>query len=290
MNITAIHLYSVLDNPIAPEVKHAEFNLVNTSGSDSYIIKGMSGLDVDEVIHRYYATNTVGKYHNIYMQPRTVVFSIRLNPQYQYSETTESLRNDLQKMISYTRSGLIEMRFMSGETHVSSLFGLLTKFESALFTSDPEVQITFRCEQPLFVAPERVLVSVAGARTDFKSWTDNLSTAAHGFKMQITFPNKATNFVDITTTNTGGSVSHFSFILDMPFNNSVLYFSSETNDRYLYVLSGGNIFNLGNEIEPYSVWPIMHPGTTRLDIDTNPLATNDFVFSSISYVPTYWGI
>ena len=290
MNLTAIHLYSVLDNQSLPEIKHAEFNLFNVSRSDSYIIKGMSGLDVDEIVHRYYATNTASKYYNVYMQPRTVVFSIRLNPQYQYGETPDSLRNDLQKMISYTRSGLIEMRFMNETTHVASLFGLVTKFESALFGADPEIQITFRCDQPLLVAPERVAVSVSGPRTDSKSWTDNLSTAAHGFKMQIMFPSKATNFVDITTTNSGGSVSHFSFILDMPFVNSVLYFSSESNDRYLYVVSGGNTYNLGNEIESYSVWPIMHPGTTQISIDTDPLTTNDFIFSSISYVPTYWGV
>lgn len=290
MNVTSIHLYSNLDYT-APSVKHAEFNLVNVNKSDSYIIKGMTGLDVEEVIHRYYANNVDNNlnYYNAVMNPRTVVMAVRLNPQYQYGETPELLRRNLQKMISYTRNSLIELRFMNGTTHISSLYGLITKFESALFSADPEIQITFRCDQPLFLAPTETSVSVSGVRTDTKSWTDNLSTAPHGFKMQISLPSKNTNYIKIQGIS-GQTVSPFNFVIDLPFVNSELYFSSEINNRYLYVISGGNTYNLANEIDSFSIWPMMYPGETSIEIDTDPLTTNDFVFQSITYRPAYWGL
>jgi len=291
MNITSIHLYSVLDDVNATPIKHAELNLKNVSKSDSYIIKGLSGLDVEEITHQYYATNTDTKYYNISMPTRTVAMAIRLNPQYKYGETSESLRTNLEKMISYTRNGLIELKFMNGLTHVSSLFGLISKFESSLFSSESEVQITFKCEQPFFVGPERIYVPVNGPRVDSKTWTDNLSSAAHGFQMEILFPNKNTTFVEITTTN-AFSVSTFSFIIDMPFNNTTLHFSSELNNRYLYFdwPNSGGTYSLMADIQNYSVWPMMHPGQTQISIDTEPLAQNDFIFSSISYLPTYWSV
>ena len=294
MNISAIHLYSVLDNPNATPIQHAELNLNNVSKSDSYIIKGVSGLDVDEVIHQYYATDTTSKYYNTSMPPRIVSIAIRLNPNYGAGETVEILRNNLQKMISYTRSSLIELRFMNGATHVSSLKGLITKFESSLFSSEPEVQITFKCDDPFFTGPERIFVPVSGARTDSKTLTDNLSSSSHGFRMQLTFPTINTNFVKFLVVSNGGSVSTFEFIIDILFINSTLYFSSERNNRYFYINTGGNIFNMINEIAPFSVWPMMHPGQNEIFVEqylgSTRVSPQNFIFNNISYIPTYWGI
>lgn len=294
MNISSIHLYSVLDNPLAAPIKHAELKLNNISKSDSYIIKGVSGLDVDEVVHQYYATDTVSKYYNVSMPARIVVIAIRLNPKYKQGETVEVLRNNLQKMISYSKTNLIQMRFMNGTTHVSSLNGLITKFEVSLFSAEPEVQITFKCEDPFFTGPERISIPVSGPRADSKTLTDNLSTSAHGFKMQLSFPTNNTNFIKFLTVNNGDSVSSFEFIIDLLFTNSTLYFSSERNNKYFYVNTGGNIYNMINEISPFSVWPMMYPGVNTITVEqylgTTKIDPQNFIFDSISYAPTYWGI
>jgi hypothetical protein len=289
MNITAIHLYSVLDNPIAPEVKHAEFNLVNTSGSDSYIIKGMSGLDVDEVIHQYQAVNSGQTTYSTNMPPRVVVVAIRLNPKYGQGETTEVLRNNLQKMISYTRSALIEMRFMNGTTHVSTLKGIITKFESSLFGSEPEVQITFLCEDPFFSSPESVIVPIGTARVNTKSWTDNLSTAAHGFKLELFFPT-VPNWVEIQENN-GYPNLPFRINFAPDYNwEQVLYFSSEYNNRYVYYKNVTSLrVNVAHTIVPFSPWPLMHPGETSLTINTD-LSVENFTWQKIEYKNSYWGV
>lgn len=288
MNLTAIHLYSNLDDGVT-SVKHAELNLGSVSTSDSYIIKGMSGLDSDEITHNYYANNegTTLNYYNATSKSREVVIALRLNPQYGLGQTPESLRTNLQKMIAYTRNSLIELRFMNDLTHVCSLNGHITKFESSLFTANPEVQITFFCDEPLFLAPAYTSVTVGAGRVNTKSWTDNLSTAPHGFKMQISIPSTVLTMTIHGVSGTTYADFSFSFI-----NNpagGVLYFSSEKNNRYLYLLKSGTTNDLVSEIDPFSVWPIMFPGTTSITIDTD-LTTETFVYQSISYKSAYWGL
>lgn len=287
MNLTAIHLYSNLDDGVT-SVKHAELNLGSVSTSDSYIIKGVSGLDSDEISHNYYASNntTDSKFYNVTSKKRVVVMALRLNPQYGLGETPESLRVNLQKMISFTRNSLIELRFMNGAIHVASLQGQITKFESALFTADPEVQITFDCEEPLFIAPTPVTIVNPG-RVNTVTWSDNLSTAAHGFKMMISLPS---NILWMTIQGVSGyNNANFEFSFINNTSGGVLYFSSEKNNRYLYITRSGTTEDLIARIEPFSVWPMMFPGQTSITIDTD-LATETFVFNSITYSPAYWGL
>ena len=288
MNPTAIHLYSNLDNGTG-STKHAELNLTSVSRSDSYIIKGMSGLDLDSVSHRYFSNGSVSgfDYYNVVSEPRVVVLAIRLNPQYQLNETANSLRANLQKMVAFTRNSLIELRFMENTTHIASLNGHITKFEASLFSSDPEVQITFHCEEPLLLSPTYTSVSVSPSRSDTKTWSDNLSTSAHGFKMEIKFPTPTVNFITIQGIS-GTTKAPFSFGIDTPWVNTILHFSSEKNNRYLYWTASGNTQNIMNLIEPFSVWPMMYPGETSISINTN--ITNNFIFESITYKNAYWGL
>lgn len=288
MNLTAIHLYSTLDDGVT-SVNHAQLNLKNVSMSDSYIIKGMSGLDSDEILHNYYANNTgsTSNYYNVISKNRVVVMAIRLNPQYGQGQTTESLRINLQKMISFTRNSLIELRFMSDATHVASLKGHITKFESALFTTDPEVQITFDCEESLLLAPAYTSVTIGTARANTKTWTDNLSTAPHGFKFQMSLPS---HMIGMTIQGVSGSnYANFSFgFINSP-ATGVLYFSSEKNNRYLYIIKSGTTEDLVAQIDPFSVWPMMYPGQTSITVDTD-LSTETFLWQSISYKLAYWGV
>ena len=288
MNLTAIHLYSTLDDGTT-SVKHAELNLKNVSVSDSYIIKGVSGLDSDEITHNYYANNTgsTSNYYNATSKTRVVVMLIKLNPQYAKSETVESLRINLQKMIAFTRNSLIELRFMNSTTHVATLKGHITKFESALFTSEPEVQITFECEEPLLLSPTYTTVTIGTARENTKTWTDNVSTSPHGFKMELSIPS---NIISMTIQGVSGA-NYANFDFGFINNNAggVLYFSSEKNNRYLYIITSGTTEDLVARIDPFSVWPLMYPGQTSITIDTD-LATETFLYQSISYKTAFWGL
>jgi hypothetical protein len=266
------------------------------SNSDSYIIKNISGLDSDDISPAFFADNSSGlNYYNVSMPERTVTMLIGLNPQYSSNETANSLRNNLYKMVSFTRNSLIELRFMENATHISSLFGFVTKFESSLFTTNSDVQITFRCDQPLFLAPQAVTLTsptagqlFVGSDISTYSWTDNLSTAAHGFKMQILFPSTITSLTIESIPDYNKAT--FSANIAVSTANSVLYFSSEKNNKYFYIeLPNGTIVEKAHTIVSGSIWPMMYPGNSYISIDTSR-ATNNYVLQSLSYTPTYWGV
>lgn len=288
MSITSIHLYSTLDyayNLTATPTKFAELNLVSVSKSDHYIIKNVVGLDADNIIHKYAKTGYQGQdRYDVTLNTRVLTFSIFLNPKYDIGETTDLLRNNLYKMISANKNTAINLRFMQGTNHVYDLFGYITKFESSLFSSSSEVQITFECEDPMFKAPTYTNIISAPLRSDIINVTDNLSNAAHGFKTTITFPSSVT-FFKILTLN---GVEIDSFFVSAPLSaGSIVEISTEKYNKYVrkyltvYSTLTSNVFS--------DQWPMIYPGLNTFKIETN-LATNDFTWNSFSHKTTSWGI
>lgn len=175
MRVTAIHLYSALDDGVT-SYKHAELNLVKPKETDNYIVSDVRGLDADEVLSTYsvssgatgavdFNTNSLGE--------RVVGLTIKYQPQYRNDETIDVLRDRLLRMIGFTRQGQIELRFMNGATHVASLFGLIRKFESDPSTDDPEVEIEFGCKDKILRAPTHTVLS--GLAVPDPVFTDHIS-------------------------------------------------------------------------------------------------------------------
>jgi hypothetical protein len=95
------------------------------------------------------------------------------------------------------------------------------------------------------------------------------------------------------------------FRFDWPFQNQdKIYFSSEENNRYLYLTRGVNFFNpagpilnswnptlqtftirhLTDRISSGSVWPVTRPGTNLIYL------TQGVVVNNIQFQHAYWGV
>lgn len=276
MIINAIHLYS-------SNVKYAEFSLDNTDHTQPYLIQSAFGLDVDDLRPNFYALSgdTRSKYYNMSSEPREITIRIKLNPQYGSGQTPSSLRDTLYKAISSSRTSTVELRFMNGVTTVATIFGFVKRFEAPLFSSNPEVQITLKSDYFFLRAPTRTVVSLGGLSKTAPVLTDSLSTAPHGFRMQLTF----TGFVGSLAIQEAGS-TEWAFLIGQSFTTGdVLYFSSEENNRYLYRIRSSVTLHLLDTLNSDAVWPLMFPGTTNLSISTSSFNWND-----VSYYPTYWGV
>lgn len=283
MNVSDIHLYSLLDNDGTP-YKHLELALVDPKPTDSYIIKAVSGLDLTDITPRFYsmAENSDVKYYNMVPAgPRLVSFLISLNPQYHFGESPSSLRAVLHKMIAFSRRGEIEIRFVENGVAKASLFGLVTKFESSLFTSQNEVQLTISCEYPFLQATENT--SFVPTVVASPQWENLLSTAPHGFQFSFT----ATASLPVPYTIQGVFGETFApFVINYALlSGDTLYFSSEDRDKYLYRTRSSVDLNIADTITAASIWPIMLPGTTRIE-----LPNANVTWNYIRYRPTYWGI
>lgn len=252
------------------------------SRSNPYNVKALVGLDADDIVPRHYGG--AEKYYTLSLEKRDVIVRIALNPRFNLGETYSSLRDFLYKIISSSRTGQIHIHFFNGIELVSGLSGFISKVEAPHSNKEPEVQITVSCDDPMLRAMVPVSVDVLSLDPALTDITDPVSTAPHGFSFELSFVNPLASFSMTDPTETGWTftVTPVGGFLA----GDVLHFSSEYNNKHLYVVRGATTIYMADVIASNSVWPILFPGSNPFAI-ANP--TNvDWV--SISHYPTYWGV
>lgn len=291
MKVTSIDL-------IANDREIASFSFRDPTSRNPYTAKGMFGLDADEIISKYYGQN----FYNLAQTKRNVVIRIALNPDFAQGRSYSELRDDLYRAIASNRSGLIELLFKHGDAPVASISGKITKFEAPLFNEVPEVQITIKCSDSMVRGAVPYYENLFEMASEM-AVIDTLSTAPHGFKFSVEFTEGVDAFFIADSWTDETWRFEFSPGTINPedggpgfYIGDVLYFSSEVNNKYLYVERhyygveddvGWIVrYHLIDTIVPGSVWPIIFPGA------------NNFVFypesgydwKTFEYYPTYWGV
>lgn len=260
-----------------------ELSFRDPTRQNPYNVKGITGLDADEIVARSYGPGSSG-FRELIMVQRDISALVELNPNFAAGQSHASLRDDLFRMIATSRKGLIEVWFKNGEDVVATVSGTVKKMEASLFVQNPEAQITIECDEPELKAPDPVSVSVVGLDPTLTIIDDTLSTKMHGFKFQVTYESAEAAFVmsdpddpewSFEVTPVGGF-----------FSGDVLWFSSEYNNKYIYLVRAGSTIHLADVVSAGSVWPIMFPGENKFSIADGP----SLDWTSISYYPTYWGV
>lgn len=307
MNITEIKLLT----PGGFEIEHAVFSVRGTKQTDKYILRAQTGLGADEIVPMLYgrAQGTNLNYYHMALRERQVSLVIKLNPQYQANQTVGQLRDLLYRAISFNRQGKIELRFMSDETNVASLFGFITKVEVDPLSSNSEVTVMFkfpdpflrsssyivlnqngqyilRSGNPLIELDDNAIVNNVNLQSRSPSWEDVLSNSPHGYKMEI----EITAEISSLTIRGIDTPNYAPFIINYTFSaGDILFFSSEDGNRYIYVVrtsaGGSTTTHLTDKVALNSIWPIMVPGLTTIGF-----STPNFVLTEVSYRTAYWGI
>lgn len=251
-----------------------------------YNVKAIIGLDAEEIVARYYgvSASTGQKFYTLSLEKRTPIVRIEFNPRYELGESPSSLRDALYKYISSSRTGLVQLRFLNGEDVVAAISGFVAKFEAPHFTKTPEIQITINAVEPMLKALEPTIVDISALDPAATNLQDELSTAPHGFKFELAFTaNPASLSISdpLDPTWSFGVVPAGGFL-----TGDILHFSSESNEKYLYIERGIEEIHLADVITPGSIWPIMFPGDNNFAL-TNPTSLD---WNAISYYPTYWGV
>lgn len=268
-------------------------NMVNLSFRDPrsqnpYVAKSIIGLDSDEITSKFYglSDSTNDKYYDLSLTKRDIVIQVRLNPNFSLGKSYAELRDDLYKLIASSRTGSIQLQFKDGNKTVAAISGFITKFEAPQFTKTPEVQLTINCSEPMLKALEQVNLNVTDLDPSFTTIIDDESTAPHGLRFGVIFSDTIVDFSiqDSLTPSWAFEVNLTGSVMDKFVNGDELHFSSERNNRYLYMIRGFDIIHLVDRIIPTSVWPIIFPGE-------NDFICSEFVrWDYITYHPTYWGV
>lgn len=296
MKVTNVSLYSN-----ALEV--ANFSFRDPNSKNPYTAVAIVGLDADEIVSKFYGTSKVEnvKFNLPSLVSREVILRIALNPNFSLGKTYSDLRDTLYRAIASSRTGVIQLRFNNGYATTAALSGSVTKFEAPHFSETAEVQITMRCDDPMLRAIEPVLVDefmlspaspiVEGLATPASTTVDDpFSTAPHGFAFNLTLNAPTLSFVVKDAINPAWTFTITPGVIgaDTGFlAGDQLYFSSETNDKYLYILRGDPAvtIHLIDKIVPGSIWPILFPGGNDFEV-----VSSDFDWNAMSYYPAYWGV
>jgi hypothetical protein len=263
------------------------FNLNAVRQSDKYLLKAIVGLDADHLVSRFYGTGKVSRrrYYNFNMMPREVVVRIVLNPNYEINEDFSQLRDELYRIISSSRSGVVNLLFTAGADAVSRIDGFVTKFEVAHNSKVPELQVTILCDDPMLRGYNPVELETADFNTvNPVIMADTISTAPHGMTIDVEFTTTVPSFTvrdsltpdwTFTVTPDGGFLSGDRLVL-----------SSEVGQKELTQIRGATVIPLLDKITPDSLWPIMFPGNNTFYF--NQLGSFDW--NLVKYYTAFWGV
>ena len=282
MRITNLDLYS-------PNFSEAiTFSLRDYDPSAQYMVRTIAGLDAEEIIPKYYGSGlkTKPKYYDLSMKEREIVLRVVLSPRFRLDESYSDVRDTLYRAISSTRGGQVTLSFIYVGTTVAQISGFITKFEVAYFNKLPEVQLTIKCDNPLFRAVNPVVFSGPDLKTTNPiNIPDSLSTSPHGLTLQVTF--KASSPAFTIQDAAANPEWVFKVIPNGGFiTQDQLYISTEFGNKYLYMVRAGVTTHLVDKLQPTSISPVIFPGANFLHFPELDM----FNWNKIQYYPAYWGV
>lgn len=286
MKLTSIELRSE-DSLLRPS-KACVLSFRDPKGDNPYIIMGIDGLAADQIIPHHYSGsgNSSLKYYNLMLQKREVIIKVALNPSFELNKTYSDLRDELYKMISYSRTGLVYIKFKNENETTAITKGFITKLDASSSSNKPEVQITILCDDPMLQAPRKTVVDITGFDPGGTIINDTLSTAPHGFRFGMNFTGLVYNLTISDPTNPYWEFELATWQIGGFKDGDVLHFSSYPKDKYLYVARGGTNIHIADSLTFNSVWPIIFPGENVFVFNPSPYLNWAF----IEYTSTYWGI
>jgi hypothetical protein len=281
MKVTSVSLY-------ANESEAISFDLRNVASQSQYVVRNIQGMDAEDLVPRFDGFSKDGSkiFYDVRMKPRDIVMRIVLNPRFNLNETHDYIRDALYRAISATRSGLLQLQFNAGASVAAQIEGHMTKFEVAYFSKTPELQITIRCNDPLFRGINPIVMGPADLPVaNPVVVADSLSTAPHGFRLRIAFKATTAGF-SIRDTNTNPTWEFKVTPASSFLAGDVLYLSSEYAHRYLYMVRGAVTTQLLDRIDPTSIRPLIFPGFNSFWFPE----IASFNWQELRFDAAYWGV
>lgn len=268
-----------------------ELGLRKTDKMSRYLVRTILGLDAEELIPKFYRFGLENgeSYHEHVMKPRDIVMRVILNPRYAHNETVSDIRDELYRIISSNRTGIIQLRFRSGGVIKAVIEGMITKFEVSYFTQVPELQMTVHCPDPMFRSMTPIQYDIdelpTGTGPAWVELTDGRSTAPHGLSFKVVFTGSPPHFAiqdqqalenwRFQVTPDGGFVT-----------GDILHFSSEYKKKLVYLERTGDNRHLMDKLTNETVWPLIFPGHNRFRF--TQAGVIDWL--ELSYHSVYWGL
>lgn len=155
---------------IEVEVRTRQGDILNLSLEDDsgLIVQEIEGLDPVKatLVSSGFAQVAGEEFQSSRREPRNIKFKLGLDPD-PLEETVRGLRNRLYKFLM--PESIVFLRFINSDMADVDIVGVVETFESALFTSEPVVDISLMCFNPDFIDTNPVVIN----GTTVSSTTEN---------------------------------------------------------------------------------------------------------------------
>jgi hypothetical protein len=287
------------------DMDDVELKVKSASSTDKYILKGVDGLGPPDINAR-----TGSQYYDgvIYKgrrsELRNVVIRIGLKPNYALGESVSQLRDDLYAQIlegengeitdNFDNEGLFTITVNDSIKGARILRGAVEKFEVALFSNEPEVQLSILCPYPYLIAPNLVTVTVNGLSSNI----NYLGTKRVGFLTEIlvtgTTPNitlqedPSFSITDDVEPFLAGDKVYIKSSLPTIFENVNFDIVNRPGPFAMKLPAGSPTFiDLMDAVDLGSIWPKFNRGMNTVEI---PTPSPSYQISKIYYYVTDWGV
>jgi hypothetical protein len=261
---------------------NVDLPIVNLDPSAKYILKSVDGLgppDIDVSIQQTLYQG--GIYQNSRPQGRQIIVLIRLNPDYFSGESVESLRTKLYGMITPgygVPSPRVDLLYQG--VPIANAVAYISKFEINPFAKDPEVQITYECQNAYLQSSSLISVPISGLSKSAPIIT-NPGDAPTGFYMDLTLTASTSNFKISSTLD----ASQYIRFPGNWFSGDRFIIDTRSGLRNVSYVRGGVTSTLFGTIDSLSTWLQLFGGQNSFT-----MSTPNFNWNSILFTPNYWGI
>ena len=272
------------------------FNMSAPAQDDPYIITSITGLSNADVNVNLQKTLYNGSMHmGSRADEREIVIEARLNPSYASGQTPADLRDNLYRHLIpegmsqkvYTK---ISIAVDDGRTLIAN--ARLSHIESVLYTKQPAVQLTFKCNSPYLGVITYVNYSQS-ITTELVEFDVVNSGAPVGFSMFITNLKTSPDVIYIAndTTSQHCNVTGLSSMTSTDNKFSVTFVTGQGTrmlSRTAYNSNVGTKQPLYRYMSSDDEYIMLASGSNHISIESPSFANGGYL--SFRFNPRYWGV
>lgn len=288
-------------------ITHLSFSFNGEDRTNPYVLKKIDGLNPDEIIRTY---NDGPAFYRLRPKEKKLSIHVKINPNYKDNISIGELRDYLYNLVAFNTKAVtwnsdtkLQFRFLNGSEYLASIFGVVSKIDTDIFSNSSDLILTVDCDDPFFRSTEDVNLSsnimldshakhyLNGQLFNVESafyCNDEKSTAPHGFRMEIecvseppfdTYNPKKFLIWDSRNVQKYLFASSFDFQV-----GDWIFFSSEEDNRYFSIGRGFANYDMLNTFYWGSIWPMISPGENFFEV------SEGFNIRTVKHRYSYWGV
>lgn len=268
---------------------NVDLPLQGADPSGPYVLKSVDGLGPPE--RDVFLARTIqegGVRQGTRSRNRSVVPIIGLQPEWDTGQTAEELRSELYGLIAPPFGQPLIAQVMLGNTVIAQCRGDISRFEAAMFTSDPAVQMTLDCDYPYLLSPTVLSQFPAKTVVSGKTAIDiaNPGDAPAGFWLSLTLQSAQSGPLVISEDSILGRSMTIGGTWGA---GDTLTIDTRAGQRGVWRKASGssNRVSVLGDLTGDSPWLQLHKGPNRLLV--NNLAF-DWAGSGFQHTIAYWGV